>query len=169
MTVAEFSALPDHFLELHHGEVVEVPPPTIKRQLIQRILRKLFERLASPGSYVEIEVPFRALPEYEMRVADVAYISPGRWENVDLNDWFLGAPDLVIEVLSPSNTAAEMFEKQQICLENGSKEFWVVDPIRRSVRIFTPDGFMRTWVSGQEISLPLFGDSKIAVDAIFNS
>jgi Uma2 family endonuclease len=78
-----------------------------------------------------------------------------------------GAPDLVIEVLSPSNTAAEIFDKEKLCLENGSQEFWVVDPDRLQVKISTPDGFTITYHSGQEIPLSLFGNAKVPVNAIF--
>jgi len=49
-----------------------------------------------------------------------------------------GAPDLVIEILSPSNTVAEMYEREELCLENGAQEFWVVDIDRRGVKVTTP-------------------------------
>jgi len=172
MTVEEFSKLPEDpgpvYHELHHGEVVAVTRAKLKHSLIQRILRRLFELLAEPGSLVEIEVTFRPLPEHELRVADVAYLSAERFRQADPEDYIHGAPDLVIEVLSPSNTAAEIYEKEKLCLENGSREFWVVDPDRRQVKVSTPDGHTRTWRCGQEIPLPLFdNDSTLKVDDIF--
>jgi hypothetical protein len=36
-----------------------------------------------------------------------------------------GAPDLVVEILDPSNSATEIYDKEKLCLENGAKEFWV--------------------------------------------
>jgi len=54
----------------------------------------------------------------------VAFVSTDRWEKTDR--YFEGAPEIVIEVLSPSNTAAEMMDKEQLCLENGAKEFWAL-------------------------------------------
>ncbi len=77
------------------------------------------------------------------------------------------APEIVIEVLSPSNTAAEMLDKQKLCLENGSREFWVIDADRRQVLVSTPDRHTISYPAGQEIPLPLFGEAKITVDAIF--
>jgi Uma2 family endonuclease len=172
MTVAEFSKLPEDpgpvYHELHHGELVPVTRAKLKHSLIQRILRRLFELLAEPGSLVEIEVTFRPLPEHELRVADVAYLSAERFQQADPEDYIHGAPDLVIEVLSPSNTVAEIFDKEKLCLENGAKEFWVVDPDRRQVKVSTPDGHTQTWRSGQEIPLPLFGnETRVKVDDIF--
>ncbi len=171
MTVEEFNQLPEDngpvYHELRHGELVAVARPTIKHHVIQARLRDYFKAIAQPGSFVEYEVAFRALPEYEMRVAGVAWISSERWATVDPDDNFRGAPDLVIEVLSPSNSATGMNEREQLRLENGTQEFWVVDPRRCQVKVSTPDGTTRTWRSGQEIPLPLFEDNKLAVDAIF--
>jgi Uma2 family endonuclease len=173
MTVAEFCKLPDDdgpvYYELRHGEVVAVSRPKIEHQLIQGNLCDRLRAVAPPGSYVQIEVSFRALPEHELRVADVAYVSPARWSKVNPDDYLAGSPDIVVEVLSPSNSAAEIYEKEQLCLANGANEFWVLDGKRRTVRVSTPDGPPRTWTTGQDIPLPLFGGSRIAVDAIFGS
>lgn len=172
MTVEEFSRLPEDdgpvYHELRHGEIVSVPRPKLKHFFVQRNLRRLLESVAERGSVVDTEFAFRALPEYELRVADVAWVAAERMKDIDLESHFRGAPDLVIEVLSPSNTVAEIYDKEKLCLENGAREFWVVDTNRRQVKISTPDGHTVTWQSGQEISLPLFGGAKVAVDAIFD-
>ena len=86
-------------------------------------------------------------------------------EVTDANDYLIGAPEIVVEVLSPSNTATEMLDKRNICLENGSREFWIVDTDHRQVEVSTPDGHTITYKSGQEI--PLFFGGRLAVDAIF--
>ena len=171
MTVEEFCKLPEDsgpvYHELRHGELVAVTRPKFKHTLVQRQLRRLLEPLTLPGGFVEIEVAFRALPENELRVADVAYLSPARFRMVKPDDHVRGAPDLVVEILSPSNTVAEIYDKEKLCLENGAQEFWVVDADRKQVKISTPDGRTITYKSGQEIPLPLFGGAAIAVDAIF--
>ena len=71
----------------------------------------------------------------------------------------------MIEVLSPSNTAAEMLDKRQLCLENGAKEFWVVDPKSKQVKVSTAVGRTMTLQDRQQIPL-LFGGA-IAVSEIF--
>ena len=78
----------------------------------------------------------------------------------------MGAPDLVVEVLPPSNTAADMLDKRNLCLKNGSREFWVVDVDHRQVEVSTPDGHAITYKAGNEI--PLFFGGRIPVDAIFS-
>jgi Uma2 family endonuclease len=171
MTVEEFRKLPENsgpvYHELRHGELVSVTRPKFKHHLIQSRLRDQLKSMAPAGAFVEYEVAFRALPEYELRVADVAFVSAARVAEIDPDDNLNGAPDLVIEVLSPSNTAAEIYDKEKLCLENGAKEFWVVDPDRRQVKVSTPDGHTVTYPSGHEIPLPLFGNAKVPVDAIF--
>ncbi len=76
-----------------------------------------------------------------------------------------GAPDVVIEVLSPSNTASEMLDREQICLENGAREFWVVDPVRRQVKVSCADGRAATYKAGQ--SIPLLFGGMLPVDSTF--
>jgi len=171
MTVDEFRKLREDsgpvYHELRHGELVSVTRPKLKHSLIQRNVRRLFEALAEPGSYVDVEVAFRPLPEYELWAADVAYVSRNRFEQADPEDNLQGAPEMVVEVLSPSNTAVEIYDKEQLCLQNGAQQFWVVDPDRRQVKVSTPDGHTITYQPGQEIPLPLFGAAKVAVDDIF--
>ena len=172
MTVEEFQKLPeddgpvDH--ELRHGELVAVSKPKAKHMKIQRRLFLLLEAAIGGRGAAAIELAFRALPEHELRSADVAYVSQERWENIDPDDNLRGAPDIAIEVLSPSNTVAAMLDKEELCLENGSKEFWLVDPIRRQVKVSTPDGHTTTYRAGQNIPLPLPGDATLAVDSIFS-
>jgi len=168
MTFAEFAQLPDPTdgrLELRHGEVVKVPPPKNRHFAIQQMLRDLLDRAAAGRGRAYTEASFRALPEGEYRIADVAYAPSDRWARQDPDGYFAGAPDLVIEILSPSNTIAEMLDKKILCLENGALEFWLVDSGHRQVEVSTPDGHSITYKTGQEIPL-LFGGS-IPVDAIF--
>ncbi|MGA3239500.1 MAG: Uma2 family endonuclease [Bryobacteraceae bacterium] len=169
MTFAEFEQLPDEVCrrrELRHGELVEVPPPQHIHRLIQDRLVDLLKPLAGNG-YGGIEIAFRALPQYENRVADVAYVTRERWERIADNDNLRGAPELVIEILSPSNTKAMMRERAALCLANGCLEFWVLDEKKRQVAVSTPNGVTMTYRSAQVIPLQLFGDASLPVDRIF--
>lgn len=170
MTVEEFRKLPEDFgpvyHELRHGELATVTRPKYKHYVFQRRVRDLLSRLASEG-VVDTEFAFRPLPEHELRIADVAYVRAEREQAIDPDDNLHGAPDLVIEVLSPSNTVSEIYDKEKLCLENGAHEFWVVDPDLRQVKVSTPDGRTITYRCGQDIPLPLFGGAQLSVDAIF--
>ena len=76
----------------------------------------------------------------------------------------MGAPDLVVEVLSPANTAAEMIDKEQLCLANGSKEFWLVHVKKRLIKVTTLEGHTAFYTSGQQI--PVF-NTYVDVDSVF--
>jgi Uma2 family endonuclease len=171
MTVEQFRSLHEDqgpfYHELRHGELVAVTRPKLKHHLIQDRLVQLLKPAAQAAGHVSMEFAFRALPEHELRVADVAFVSRERLNNTDPDDNLHGAPDVVVEVLSPSNTVAEIYDKEKLCLENGAQEFWVVDPDRRQVKVSTPDGRTTTYPSGQQIPLRLFGAAKVPVDAIF--
>ena len=168
MTFSEFSELPEPQggrYQLCHGELVVVAPPTHEHYLIQRHLRRLLENAAHGAGEVEIEMAFQATSDYNYRIADVAFISKDRWAQIPLKGTMRGAPDLVIEVLSPSNTVTEISDKEALCLENGSKEFWLVDPDHQIVKVSTPDGRTVTYKSGANI--PLFFGGSIPVKEIF--
>jgi Uma2 family endonuclease len=170
MTVAEFAKLPEAEgvrRELRHGELVTILlPPKLRHSLVQQTIRDVLQNAAAGAGPAFVELGFRALPEHEFRYADVAWVSKQRWAEQDLNGYFRGTPELVVEVLSPSNTVAEMIGKEKLCLENGAQEFWVVDIDHQLVRVSTPDGHTITYKAGQEIPL-LFG-GKLAVEAIFS-
>jgi len=51
----------------------------------------------------------------------------------------IGAPDLVVEILSPSTSKKDMTEKMLLYQKFGVKEYWVVDPEEKDVRIFVLD------------------------------
>jgi hypothetical protein len=61
-----------------------------------------------PGFPVEIEIPFRAIAECDLRAADVAAVAPERWDCLSADDDLFGAPELAIEIKSPSNTKHEL-------------------------------------------------------------
>lgn len=170
MTFSEFEQLPEPQTcryELRHGELVEVAPPIHEHSRVQRQLRRLLERAAGESGVVENEFPFRAVPEYEYRVADTVYLLKDRWDKIDPKGLLAGVPELVVEVLSPSNTAAEIIDKKTLCLENGAREFWIVDIDHRQVEVSTPDGYAKTYKSGEHIPLFFAEGARLAVDAIF--
>jgi Uma2 family endonuclease len=171
MTVEEFRKLPEDsggvYHELRHGEVVAVTRPKFRHYRIQSRLRDLLKATSPTGSLAEYEFAFRALPEHELRVADVAFVTAERAALIEPDGYLHGPPELVIDVLSPSNTAAELYEKETLCLRNGAQQFWIVDPDRRQVKVATPDGVTITYQSGQQIPLALWGDVMLPVDEMF--
>ncbi len=170
MTVAQYSALPEPVggrYELHHGELVFVTFVKHGHALIQNRIKELLDPLAKGRGVVWTEYAFRPLPEYELRSADVAFVSAARIAATDRNDYLRGAPEIVVEVLSPSNRTAEMVEKETLCLENGCLEFWLVDPKRKTVRVATPDRRSITYIESEKIPLTIPAPAELPVAEIF--
>jgi len=144
-----------------------MPPPNRAHYLVQLQLQQLLSNAARNAGVVGIEMPFRPLPEFEYRRADVAFVSRTRWDQIPSDKHLEGAPELVVEVLSPSNSAAEMVDRRNLCLENGSREFWLVDIEHRQVEVSTPDGHSITYKSAQSIPLFFSSGATLVVGAIF--
>lgn len=171
VTVAEYASMPapkgGHY-ELHHGEVVFVTAPKWGHQRIQDRLQLLLRSALGDGAYVTKEMAFKPAAEYEVWEADVGMVTVERANNVMDDAWLEGAPDLVIEVLSPSNTVDEINDKLAVCVENGCRSFWIVDPKRKRVSV-TEGDTTRHFNKDQSIHSSVFELSAppIPVSSIF--
>lgn len=170
LTIEEFLRLPDPregHNELHHGEVVVVPPPKWGHQAFQRRLSKLIETAAGEGFVVGVEMAFRPGPEYEVWVGDVGCVSRERVDATGVDEYLMGAPELVVEVLSPSNTVDEINDKMSVCMANGCRSFWTVDAKRKRVSV-TEGDVTRHYGLPDSIFCSLF-QAEVRVDEIFSS
>jgi Uma2 family endonuclease len=153
---------------LHHGEVVFMPPPKRGHQRIQRRILALLTGLAGKQGVVEAEMAFRPAPEHEVWVADIGSVTLDRDRATADDEYLAGSPNLVVEVLSPSNTVDEINDKMEVCLANGCLSFWVVDPKRRLVSV-TEGDVTRQYRAAASIPLPTPLEGTISVAAIFES
>jgi Uma2 family endonuclease len=153
---------------LRNGEALALTFPKQLHDDREDRLLDLLGPLAKGLGRLSKRVAFRALPEYELRQADVAFTTASRHRRIDRADYLHGAPDLVIEVLWPSNTAEEMKAKAALCLENGCLEFWVVRSRAKTLTVYTLEG-RRSYKSGDVIPVDRFfpGQPPIPVDEIF--
>lgn len=71
---------------------------------------------------------------------DTSFVCAERVPEDDRSGIMELAPDLAVEVVSPSNTINEMDDKVAECLEAGTSLVWVVRPRRRQVTVYTVDG-----------------------------
>ena len=156
---------PGFRLELHNGEVVQVTRPKYKHGIIQLQITLLLRRALKGRGRALPEMAFRAKPQHEMRVADVGWVSKARDTGVDRDDHLMGSPDIVIEVLSPSNSIREMLQKKALCFGTGCQEFWLVDPVECLVEVTHLNGPTHYYRRGDRIPV---GETTCAVDDIFS-
>jgi Uma2 family endonuclease len=156
LTAEEFFRLYSHkegHYELVKGEVVEMAPPGGVHGGITSNIGYFFQaynRQHHLGRVV-VEAGFRLESQPDtVRGPDVAFILNERVPPGGLpRAFFVGAPDLAVEVVSPSDTAAELERKVHEYLNSGAQRVWVVYPDTRRVAVHQPDGMAR-WYSEEE-------------------
>ncbi len=83
-----------------------------------------------------------------------------------------GAPDLIVEILSPNNSKYDVDTKFRLYEESGVKEYWMVEPIEKIVLVYTLQNEkyigLKPFTIGEVIESPLFPDMKIEVLDVFN-
>ncbi len=170
VTWADYLRLPERpetgkRYELHDGEVVIVPPPRPIHIKVQKRIETLLEALAGDRGVVTMEYPYRPVINLQFWFADVAYVLQADWDSMPPDDYRVSAPVLIVEVLSPSNTAAKINRQRIIAMSAGTQEFWVVDADRQTVQVTTLSG-ANSYGSGDAIPLPMFG-AALPIDRIF--
>ena len=71
-----------------------------------------------------------------VRAPDAAFVCAERIGPALSRGFFQGAPDLAVEILSPSDRAGEVFAKVRDWLDAGSRQVWVIDPQTRTVTVY---------------------------------
>jgi Uma2 family endonuclease len=145
MTAEEFIQLPDdgRVLELIDGIVVEVePPPGVQHEYVtMRVGRLLGAHVEEHGLGAVVGGPgfLLARGPDEVRAPDVAFIAGDRADQVaHTPGYWPGAPDLVVEILSPSNTLAELEEKAAKWLVAGARAVVLLAPLARTATVVRP-------------------------------
>ena len=81
-----------------------------------------------------------------------------------------GAPDLVIEILSPSNMAIEMERKLRLYQEAGVREYWIVNPENKGLTVYRfQEGAIMTFTYNKDTTVPvgIFQDLHISLEQVF--
>lgn len=124
--------------EVLEGSLMMVPAPSWRHQdVLKRLFRALdrFVEGASLGvvQFAPLDV---VLSDHNVTQPDLLFISKGRMDVIRERGVF-GAPDLVVEVISPNEPARDRVAKRKIYAEHGVREYWIVDPVRKSVEVLT--------------------------------
>ncbi len=109
------------------------------------------------GGYAGVEAGFVLARDPDtVRAPDVAYVAAERVPAAGVPEGFWPtAPDLAVEIISPSETADEVRDKIRDYLQAGTRTVWVVYPRSREVLAYTPDGRAQTFGSTMLLEDPL--------------
>lgn len=120
------------------GKIIMSPTRNIHGYFASRIAHMLKEQLPSGETLVECAIDTAD----GTKVADVAWASAETFAIIKPELSCSVAPEICVEVLSPSNQANEMEFKKQLYLRAGAKEYWACDE-EGKVRFFDVTGEMR--------------------------
>jgi Uma2 family endonuclease len=148
--------------ELINGEIVLSPTAQTLHVRVVRRITKLVEAIEGLGYEIGTDVGCR-LGEYSLPSADLAATRVERLQKVGAIGYLVGAPELVVEVFSPSNRKGLMAQKVALYLEHGAEAVWVVYPKRRTVMVHEGDS-QKEARCGETVS---FQALVVPVSAIF--
>jgi Uma2 family endonuclease len=175
LTSDQFLALPEEFDqhgnrikdELIGGKVVKMPQPSYLHDRIKNRISRLLGRYldANPSVRLDSLVETGAqVSEYDTFVPDVAVVRLGEQPlSVRI---YRGAPELAIEVVSPTDTAKHLERKVDAYLQGGAKSVWIVFPEARTVMVHTCES-VRKLKPDQLITDPLLPGFSSPVAAFF--
>ncbi|NJK80303.1 MAG: Uma2 family endonuclease [Chloroflexaceae bacterium] len=160
ITADELLQMPDDGIrrELVRGEVIETMPPggihgDIALELGMRL--RAWARAGGHG-YCGVEAGFRLARNPDtVRGPDVAFVSAARIPATGiLVGFWEQAPDLAVEIVSPTETAEEVQAKVTDYLTAGARLVWVIYPRQQQVVAHTPDGVGRTFRTTDTLAQP---------------
>lgn len=138
-TVADYMSLPEHGprYQLIGGELYLAPAPNRRHQFIsgeiEYALRKYLEKNPIGIMY---HAPFDVqLSDTTVVQPDIAYFAKQRLGYLTPHG-AEGAPNLVVEILSPKTAALDLGVKREIYARTGVEELWIIDPEKDGVKVY---------------------------------
>jgi Uma2 family endonuclease len=129
----------EELLEYIDGFVYMSPSPSIKHQ---RVSGKLFNKFANflegkPCEVfhapIDIELKNDKMVDTKIVIPDISIIC----DKTGFTDTrYIGVPNLIVEILSPSNQSHDLITKLNLYLNYGVKEYWIVNPMLNSVTVY---------------------------------
>lgn len=175
LTIAEFERLPEEegvLRDLDEGELIRITLPAPRHSVlagkIYRLLSEFVEKhslgavFPSDTGYVLSRNPDT------LRGPDVSFLRDERAAAVDLDRHIEGAPDLAVEVVSPSDSAQSLNKKVKQYLAAGCRTVWIVYPLTAQIEVFEADGAVRKLAADQTLEAPdLLPGFATRVSALF--
>lgn len=153
--------------ELVDGELIPLPSATplhgMIRGFLEHLIRNYFER--NPIGGVIAETDCRVIGG-GVRRPDLSIFLGERWQQLDLRTVpVLSAPDIAVEVYSPSEQVIEATRKVREYLSSGSQEVWLLDYENRELQVRTKAG-IRVLNEDEVLETPLLPGFSLAVSML---
>jgi len=136
----DYMALPaEPRCELIFGTFYISPSPLVLHQIVVLLLHTLLDRIGDSTGGLALAAPLDVtLADHSVVQPDVIYVSAA--SRAIVQDRIEGAPDLLVEVLSPGTARRDRGEKLLLYAEAGVREYWIVDPRERQIEFLVNEG-----------------------------
>jgi Uma2 family endonuclease len=137
--IKDYKSLPEGApYQLIEGELIMTPAPNPFHQMISA---NIFEKIRSFSKGKDLGIVLYSpidiyLDNENVYQPDIVFISKNR-KDIIKDDGIHVAPDIVIEILSPSTAYYDIKKKFRVYERSGVKEYWIVDPEMKGVEIFS--------------------------------
>ncbi len=172
-TAADLRAFPEGTLaQLIDGTLVMSPAPTSCHQrIVSRLNRTMGVFVEREGLGEVILSPFDVFfDDAHIFQPDLVFVAADRMHLISKRG-LEGAPDLVVEVLSPSTGYYDLTQKREVYERTGVREYWIVDPERQTVEVLAleEDGYRTATKAGGEgnVASVLLGGFEVALERLF--
>ena len=172
LTYEDYANLPgDDRYELIDGELILVSSPSEFHQTILMNLIYLLQSVRQSGLGRLYCAPFDVIfSDYDVVQPDLLFIAAERADIVTEAN-VQGAPDLVVEILSPSTSRLDRTRKRELYERHGVKEMWLVDPREHKLAVLLlRDGKLEDageYGAGQNFASETLGNLTIDLDNVF--
>jgi len=174
-TYDDYLLLPeDKRHEILDGEVYVVPAPNTKHQTVGLNLKLAICRPVKENGLGRVfDAPYDVvLSEDNVVQPDILFVRKERLAIIGSAN-LQGAPDLVIEILSPGTRSRDLEVKRKIYARFGVQEYWIVDPDAETIEVLVwgEDGYASAGGYGvsDRLASPLLPDLKLPLCKIFKN
>ena len=162
----------DERYELLNGELVMPPAPLTGHQMISIALASrlyLFVEEKGLGTVVAALTDV-VLSDTDVVQPDVLFVSSQRI-HILTRENIQGAPDLVVEILSPATSERDRTIKLDLYAQHGVKEYWIVDPDAKTIMVMLRgEGGLEVaglYGEGQTLRSPTLKGFSVALEEVF--
>lgn len=174
LTYPELRMMPDDGkrYELIDGEVLVTPSPSVKHQrTLANLLASMHVHATSRGLGKVYPAPLDVVfGEKTALQPDLLFVSSARLGIVG-PEYVLGAPDLVVEILSPYRVPYDRVTKFEQYARHGVGEYWIIDPVAEAVDVYRLAGstydLKVSLADDQALETPLLPDWKMPLGDLF--
>ncbi len=130
--------------QLLNGELIISPAPNLNHQQTSRKLSKILDRFIQEEEllYAPIDVYLDSRNVFQ---PDLLGITQERKSFLSERG-IEGPPDLILEIISPSNSYMDRYEKKVAYQQFGVTEYWIVDPANKTLEIYNGSAWDKPWL-----------------------